>query len=261
MRNSTSDIHNEVVESLNSLAYNGQTSKFKKIFNILTYHHKQCYLHIVKLTGDDIVMSSVLNAMAKDQAVSMFYDLLKKDQGFAFNTLDAVFYRSNTLFNTLFSQLNLQQKEDYKIYLEIKSTVSAKHILERFYSNDKRKPKTENSIAKNSNTDSRLLRQRKKPTQNGFLTLNNSASFLPNSATLEETTDQHEIEPLTVNWGLTSEEYQDMLSESDNRSFDELIYWVTEEQLSNSLQLSILKKFNELEEVVIEPAAKRQRIL
>lgn len=106
-----------------------------------------------------------------------------------------------------------------------------------------------------------MLRQRKKPTQNGFLTLNNSASFLPSSAALKETTDQHEIEPLTVNWGLTSEEYQDILSESDNRSFDELIYWVTGEQLSSSLQLSILKKFNELEEVIIEPAAKRQRIL
>ncbi|MDR3131869.1 MAG: hypothetical protein LBU02_02115 [Rickettsiales bacterium] len=129
MRNSASDIHNEVVESLNSLAHNGQTSKFKKIFNILTYHHKQCYLHIVKLTGDAIVMSSVLNAMAKDQAVSMFYDLLKKDQGFAFNTLDAVFYRSNTLFNTLFSQLNLQQKEDYGVHLETKPAFRAQLTL------------------------------------------------------------------------------------------------------------------------------------
>ncbi|MEY2392906.1 hypothetical protein [Wolbachia endosymbiont of Tettigetta isshikii] len=150
--------------------------------------------------------------------------------------IDPILYSTLCLVNLIFSK-----KKITRYILEIKSTVSAKHILERFYSNDKRKPKTENSNAKNSNTDSRLLRQRKKPTQNGFLTLNNSASFLPNSATLEETTDQHEIEPLTVNWGLTSEEYQDMLSESDNRSFDELIYWVTEEQLSNSLQLSILK--------------------
>ncbi|MCM1001764.1 hypothetical protein [Wolbachia pipientis] len=261
MRNSTSDIHNEVVESLNSLAYNGQTSKFKKIFNILTYHHKQCYLHTTIMKCHAKVMYCILSSIKRDEALSVLYDLFQEKKGFAFNTLDVIAHQSTFLFRTLFSQLNSQQKEDYKIYLEIKSTVSAKHILERFYSNDKRKPKTENSNAKNSNTDSRLLRQRKKPTQNGFLTLNNSASFLPNSATLEETTDQHEIEPLTVNWGLTSEEYQDMLSESDNRSFDELIYWVTGEQLSNSLQLSILKKFNELEEVIIEPAAKRQRIL
>lgn len=145
MRNSTSDIHNEVVKSLNILAHNGQISKFKKIFDILTYHHKQCYLHIVKLTGDAIVMSSVLNAMAKDQAVSMFYDLLKKDQGFAFNTLDAVFYRSNTLFNTLFSQLNPQQKEDYRVQLETKPTFRAQLILRNFYSKNKgglSKPKT-----------------------------------------------------------------------------------------------------------------------
>ncbi|NSM56854.1 hypothetical protein HET73_05700 [Wolbachia endosymbiont of Atemnus politus] len=106
-----------------------------------------------------------------------------------------------------------------------------------------------------------MLRQRKKTIQNGLLTLNNFASFLPNSATLEETTDQYEIEPPTVNLSLKSEEYQDMLSESDNQSMDELIYWVTGEQLSNSLQLSILKKFNELEEVITEPVAKRQRTL
>lgn len=186
--------------------------------------------------------------------------MLGEDENLAFNVLDIICYK-HVLSKILFSELDTQQKEDYKIHLEIKSTVSAKHILEHFYSNDKRRLKAENSNAKNSNTDSRLLGQRKKPTQNGFLTLNNSASFFPNSTTLEETTDQHKIESPTVNGSLTSEEHQDMLSESDNQSFDELIYWVTGEQLSNSPQLSILEKFNELEKIRIEPATKRQRML
>lgn len=261
MRNSANNTSDKVAKDLNKLVYKGQINRFRETFYDLSYHHKQCYLHTTIMKCHAKVMYCILSSIKRDEALSVLYDLFQEKKGFAFNTLDVIAHQSTFLFRTLFSQLNSQQKEDYKIYLEIKSTVSAKHILERFYSNDKRKPKTENSNAKNSNTDSRLLRQRKKPTQNGFLTLNNSASFLPNSATLEETTDQHEIEPLTVNWDLTSEEYQDMLSESDNQSFDELIYWVTGEQLSNSLQLSILKKFNELEEVIIEPAAKRQRIL
>lgn len=221
MRNSTSDIHNEVVESLNSLAHNGQISKFKKIFNILTYHHKQCYLHIVKLTGDATVMSSVLNAMAKDQAVSMFYDLLKKDQGFAFNTLDAVFYRSNTLFNTLFSQLNLQQKEDYRVHLETKPTFRAQFILGNFYSNNKEdssKPRIENSNT--GSLDNKSLAQKRKRADSDEFSEFNPGIFFLNSTTLEKIINQYEL---------------------DSRD--------------------LVPELTFVEEIYTEPAAKRQRIL
>ncbi|WCR58003.1 hypothetical protein [Wolbachia endosymbiont of Ctenocephalides felis wCfeJ] len=257
MRNSANNISDRVVKNLNKLAYKGQINRFRETFYDLSYHHKQCYLHTTIVKCHAKVMYCILSSIKRDEALSVLYDLFQEKKGFAFNTLDVIAHQSIFLFRTLFSQLNSQQKEDYKIYLEIKSTVSAKHILERFYSNDKRKPKAENSNAKNFNTDHRLLRQRKKPTQNRLLPLNNSANFLPNSA--EETTDQHEIEPPTVNLSVTPEEYQDILSES--QSLDELIYWTTGEQLSNSLQLSTLEKFNELEEVIIEPAVKRQRVL
>lgn len=57
---------------------------------------------------------------------------------------------------------------------------------------------------------------------------------------------------------------ENISEESEDQSCDELISWVNGERPSSSLRSPILEKFDrldELEEIRIEPAAKRQRIL
>ncbi|WP_264703860.1 hypothetical protein [Wolbachia endosymbiont (group A) of Volucella inflata] len=223
MHNSPNDISSEVIRELNYLAHRNQTNKFRETFNSLSNYHKQCYLNITTLNGHARAMSFIQIVVAKDQAVDIFYDLLKNNQGFVFKVLSsiaghystilfkALFGRLNqykeeyikhviekqkspsaifsilnameeqeavstfhdlleknqgfafsvlrnisghklALFKTLSNELDSQQKEDYKVYLETKVTARVRFIPRNFYSNNKEgssKLRTENS-----NTDS-----------------------------------------------------------------------------------------------------------
>ncbi|BDG75509.1 MULTISPECIES: hypothetical protein [Wolbachia] len=90
-------------------------------------------------------MSGILNALDKEEAPSIFNQL---PQEFAFNTLDCI-NPTSTLFKILFNQLNPQQKEDYKVNLETKSTVKAKLVLKNFYLSNKES--SSNLSTENSN--------------------------------------------------------------------------------------------------------------
>ncbi|WFW29660.1 MAG: hypothetical protein LJI21_02730 [Wolbachia endosymbiont of Menacanthus eurysternus] len=267
MRNGGNNVYDKIVRDLNRLVHRGQINKFREVFYELGYHYKQHYLRTTIMKCNAKAMYCILSSIKRDEALSVLYDLFRERNGFAFNTLDVIASQSTFLFRTLFNQLNSQQKEDYKKYLKIKSTVGAKHILERFYSKSNASNAFEaesSSVVRHSNTDSRQLRQRKKPTDE-FSALNSFASLLPNSAILEKKDNQqHVVGTFAVNCALMLEEcYDNMLLETDlessSLSFDELIYWVTGEQLSNNLQASILEEFHKLEEVTVEPVVKFQR--
>jgi|GEM_PF-4845092 len=220
MHNSTNDISDEVVKSLNSLAHNRQINKFKKIFNIITYHYKQCYLYTIKLTCDAVAMSSILKVIKKQEAIDTFNDLLQKDKGFAFSTLDAT-APQYTLFKTLFGQLNSQQKGDYRVHLETKTPVRAQFILGNFYSNNKEdssKPRIENSNT--GSLDNKSLAQKRKRADSDEFSEFNPDIFFLNSTTLEEIINQYEL---------------------DSRD--------------------LVPELTFVEEIYIEPATKRQRIL
>lgn len=216
-------------------------------------------------------MSLILIVVAKDQAVDIFDDLLENNQDSAFSILKATYHSQRASYKTLFNKLNYQQKEDYNVHLETKVTAGTRFIPRNFYSNNKEgssKIRTENSNTDSLDNES-LAQKRKRSFQDEFSTLNNSINFLPNSAPLEETTDQYGLNPRGVVpkstlAGNCVVDLDDILSKLGDQSCDELIPWVTGEQPSNSLQLPILEKFDrldKLEEIRIEPAAKRQRIL
>ncbi|WP_265035523.1 MULTISPECIES: hypothetical protein [unclassified Wolbachia] len=257
MHNSPNDISGEVIQELNDSARRGRINKFRETFNSLSNYHKQCYLDVATLGLRNYAMSLILIVVAKDQAVEVFFDLLEKNQDFAFSTLKATYRFQRASYKTLFNKLNYRQKEGYRAYLD-KASARIRSTSRKFYLNNKEgssKPRTENS-----NTDS---------LDNESSTLNNSINFLPNSAPLEETTDQYGLNPRGIVpkstlAGNCVVDLDGILSKLGDQSCDELISWVTGEQPSNSLQLPMLEKFDrldKLEEIRIEPAAKRQRIL
>ncbi|UIP91699.1 hypothetical protein IYZ83_000180 [Wolbachia pipientis] len=130
-------ISDEVVKNLDKLASYKERNKFNKTFNNLTTKHKNEYIrHVKAKPKGSLAMSGILNALDKQKALSIFKELLQKDKEFAFNTLDCI-HPQYTLFKTLFNQLNTQQKEDYKVNLETKSTVKAKLVLKNFYLSNK----------------------------------------------------------------------------------------------------------------------------
>ncbi|WP_264705600.1 hypothetical protein [Wolbachia endosymbiont (group A) of Gymnosoma rotundatum] len=264
MHNSTSDISDEVIQKLNDSANRVQINKFRETFNSLSNDHKQCYLNITTLNGHAMAMSFILVVVAKDQAVSIFRDLLEKNQDFAFSVLRNISTHKLALFKTLSNELDSQQKEDYKVYLETKVTARVRFIPRNFYSNNKEgssKLRTENSNTDSLGNES-LAQKRKRSFQDEFSTLNNLINFLSNSAPLEETADQYGLNPRSVVPKSTL--MGNCIVDLENQSCGELISWVNGEQPSSSLQLSILEKFDrldELEEIHIEPVAKRQHIL
>ncbi|WP_264337351.1 MULTISPECIES: hypothetical protein [unclassified Wolbachia] len=93
-------------------------------------------------------MYGILNALDKEEALLIFNQLLQENEKFAFNTLDCI-HPKYTLFKILFNQLNPQQKEDYKVNLETKSTVKAKLVLKNFYLSNKES--SSNLSTENSN--------------------------------------------------------------------------------------------------------------
>ncbi|UIP92722.1 hypothetical protein JSQ73_006240 [Wolbachia endosymbiont of Anopheles demeilloni] len=122
-------ISDEVVKNLNKLAYSHQTNKFRKAFNNLSTNHKNEYIEHVKVRPkSSTAMASILNVLEKEGALKIFKKLLQKDNESAFNTL-YVISPEEALFKILFGQLNIQQKEDYRVHLKTKSTVKAKYTL------------------------------------------------------------------------------------------------------------------------------------
>ncbi|MFV0949268.1 MULTISPECIES: hypothetical protein [unclassified Wolbachia] len=139
-------ISDEVVKNLDKLAHSHQTNKLRKAFNNLSTNHKNEYIEHVKAKPQGSkAMSGILNALDKEEAPSIFNQL---PQEFAFNTLDCI-NPTSTLFKILFNQLNPQQKEDYKVNLETKSTVKAKLVLKNFYLSNKES--SSNLSTENSN--------------------------------------------------------------------------------------------------------------
>ncbi|WP_265025603.1 hypothetical protein [Wolbachia endosymbiont (group A) of Bibio marci] len=270
MHNSPNDISGEVIQELNDSARRGRINKFRETFNSLSNYHKQCYLNITTLKGHARAMSLILRVVAKDQAVDIFDDLLEKNQDSAFSILKATYHSQRASYKTLFDKLNYPQKEGYRAYLD-KASARIRSTSRKFYLNNKEgssKIRTENSNTDSLDNES-LAQKRKRSFQDEFSTLNNSINFLPNSAPLEEITDQYGLNPRGVVpkstlAGNCVVDLDGILSKLGDQSCDELISWVTGEQPSNSLQLPILEKFDrldKLEEIRIEPAAKRQRIL
>lgn len=132
-------ISDEVVKNLDKLTCSRQTNKFRKAFNNLSTNHKNEYIEHVKAKPQgSSAMSGILNALREDkgEALLFFNQLLQENEKFAFNTLDCI-PLTLTLFKILFNQLNPQQKEDYKVNLETKSTVKAKLVLKNFYLSNK----------------------------------------------------------------------------------------------------------------------------
>ncbi|QCB62518.1 hypothetical protein EJB00_02595 [Wolbachia endosymbiont of Drosophila mauritiana] len=171
-------ISDEVVKNLDKLASYRQVNKFKKIFNNLSTNHKNEYIrHVKAKPKSSKAMSGILNALDNQEAPSIFKELLQKDKEFAFNTLDCI-HPKYTLFKTLFNQLNTQQKEDYKVNLETKSTVKAELILKNFYLSNKES--SSNLSTENSNEP--LVQNRDDLP---------AANFSPISPAFEETVVEH----------------------------------------------------------------------
>ncbi|BFD47422.1 MAG: hypothetical protein DMENIID0003_04960 [Wolbachia endosymbiont of Sergentomyia squamirostris] len=262
MHNSPNDISGEVIQELNDSARRRRINKFRETFNSLSNYHKQCYLDIATLGLRNHAMSLILIAVAKDQAAVVFFDLLKKNQDFAFSTLKATYRFQRASYKTLFNKLNYRQKEGYRAYLD-KSSARTWSTLRKICSNNKEgssKLRTENSNTDSLGNES-LAQKRKRSFQDEFSTLNNSINFLPNSAPLEETTDQYGLNPRGVVPKSTL--VDNCIVDFEDQSCDELTSWVIGEQPSSSLRSSILEKFDrldELEEIRIEPAAKHQHV-
>ncbi|WP_261368563.1 hypothetical protein [Wolbachia pipientis] len=123
-----------------------QSTLFKDLFDKLD---KNEYIEHVKAKPQGSKsMSGILNALEQKDLFSIFNQLLQKNKAFAFNILDCI-RPQYTLFKTLFDQLNIQQKEDYKAHLKTKSTIKAKYILGKFYLNNKES--SSNLSTENSN--------------------------------------------------------------------------------------------------------------
>ncbi|WP_419214984.1 hypothetical protein [Wolbachia endosymbiont of Rhagoletis cingulata] len=123
-----------------------QSTLFKILFGALD---KNEYIEHAKAKPQGSKsMSGILNALEQKDLFSIFNQLLQKNKAFAFNILDCI-RPQYTLFKTLFDQLNIQQKEDYKAHLKTKSTIKAKYILGKFYLNNKES--SSNLSTENSN--------------------------------------------------------------------------------------------------------------
>uniref|UniRef100_A0AAU7YKS3 Ankyrin repeat domain protein n=1 Tax=Wolbachia endosymbiont of Oeneis ivallda TaxID=3171168 RepID=A0AAU7YKS3_9RICK len=130
-------ISNEVVKNLNKLTYQRQIRKLKTAFNKLSTNHKDEYIEYVKAKPkNSTAIASILNVLEKEEKLKIFKELLQKDKESAFNTL-YVISPEEALFKILFGQLNIQQKEDYRVHLKTKSTFKAKYTLREFYLNNK----------------------------------------------------------------------------------------------------------------------------
>ncbi len=199
MHNSPNDISSEVIQELNDSARCRRINKFRETFNSLSNYHKQYYLNITTQGLRNGAMSFILIAEVKDQAVRKFYDLLEKNQDFAFSTLKATYRFQRASYKTLFNKLNYRQKEGYRAYLD-EASARIRSTSRKFYLNNKEgssKIRTENSNTDSLDNES-LAQKRKRSFQDEFSTLNNSINFLPNSAPLEETTDQYGLNPRGV---------------------------------------------------------------
>ncbi|MCJ7454828.1 MAG: hypothetical protein MUP48_05245 [Wolbachia endosymbiont of Homalodisca vitripennis] len=142
-------IFNQLLQENKKFAFNTldfinpSSTLFKTLFCGLD---KNEYIeHIKAKPQGSTAMSGILNALEQKEALSIFNQL---PQEFAFNTLDCI-APQYTLFKTLFDQLNIQQKEDYKAHLKTKSTIKAKYILGKFYLNNKES--SSNLSTENSN--------------------------------------------------------------------------------------------------------------
>ncbi|WP_341815943.1 hypothetical protein [Wolbachia endosymbiont (group B) of Idaea biselata] len=152
-----------------------QSTLFKILFGEL---NKNQYIeHVKAKPKGSLAMSGILNALKNEDAPSIFKELLQKDKEFAFNTLDCIDLHS-TLFKTLFNQLNTQQKEDYKVNLETKSTVKAELVLKNFYLSNK-----ENSSNLSTENSNEPLVQNRDDLP--------AANFSPISPAFEETVVEH----------------------------------------------------------------------
>lgn len=253
-----------VFKVLSNIAGHYSTILFKALFGRLNQYKEEHIKHVIEKQKSLSAIFSILNAMEEQEAVSTFHDLLERNQDFAFSVLRKISTHKLALFKTLSNELDSQQKEDYKVYLETKVTARVRFIPRNFYSNNKEgssKLRTENSNTDSLGNES-LAQKRKRSFQDKFSTLNNSINFLSNSAPLEETADQYGLNPRSVVPKSTL--MGNCIVDLENQSCGELISWVNGEQPSSSLQLSILEKFDrldELEEIHIEPVAKRQHIL
>ncbi|WP_353276394.1 hypothetical protein [Wolbachia endosymbiont (group B) of Villa cingulata] len=171
-------ISDEVVKNLDKFTSYRQVNKFKKIFNNLTTNHKNEYIrHCKAKPKSSSAMSGILNGLDKEEALSIFNQL---PQEFAFNTLDCI-HPTLTLFKILFNQLNPQQKEDYKVNLETKSTVKAKLVLKNFYLSNKES--SSNLSTENSNEP--LVQNRDDLP---------AANFSPISPAFKETVVEHQFD-------------------------------------------------------------------
>ncbi|OAB78422.1 hypothetical protein WSTR_05555 [Wolbachia endosymbiont of Laodelphax striatellus] len=121
---------------------------FKTLFSALDRYKNEYIEHVKAKHKGSSAMSGILNALKKEDAPIIFNQLLQENKEFAFNTLDYI-NPTNTLFKTLFDQLNPQQKEDYRVHLEAKSTTKAKYTLRDFYSSNKES--SSNLSTENSN--------------------------------------------------------------------------------------------------------------
>jgi hypothetical protein len=119
MHNSTNNISDEVVKNLSKLASCRQIKKFREALNNLSPDHRQDCCYIIVINGNAVAMSQILMFNAKYQAVSAFHDLLAKNLGFAFNTLNVI-HPQSTLFKTLFSVLD-RCKNEYIQHVKAKS--------------------------------------------------------------------------------------------------------------------------------------------
>ncbi|MFP3032034.1 MAG: hypothetical protein ACEY3M_13215 [Wolbachia sp.] len=256
MHNSTSDISDEVIQKLNDSANRKRINKFRGAFNKLSHYDKEYYYQTAMEKLHIPAMRSILSTMEENEAIITFNDLLEENKDLAFNTLDSIRFKPD-LFRTLSNELDSQQKEDYKVYLETKVTARVRFIPRNFYSNNKEG--SSKLRIENSNTDSLDNEPlRKRVDSNEFSALN-PASFFPSSVTLEEMVDKYEFD--------TRDPISDFSYNKKNQLCSQTIYWITGKQPSSNLQYLALKGYNklterELEEICTgEPAAKRQRIL